>query len=294
MKIKILIIIILLNSFSLFSKEKITDNLNVLNLTVDTQSINTQKKLSSDAINVLIKYGKNKKEWSALNYVLDIRDFSAAEILIDEQLDINVQEKDGYTPAIRLLSLIRLHKEERALLIRLFEKIMMSVNLQLKLQPELNFDLNQGQYLLLSSFWIEDSKHIIKLLLDQYQIDPNFDLNGKPSIQLFIESWHAILNPETLELLLKYGVNLNDVDCFSSFWIAFLPNNNNPEIHAEKFKESIILLISYGANPFITSSTDYKNTGIHQLLKKVLQLQVDNDSNTFKKIIIPFLISLGA
>jgi hypothetical protein len=90
-----------------------------------------------------------------------------------------------------------------------------------------------------------------------------------------------------------FKTNLDKIDCFSPYWIAFLPYDD-VETCIEKFKESVLLLINYGANPFIISEINKNLCGIDQLLKKIMALPNNNDCNYFKKEIVSFLLTLGA
>ena len=85
--------------------------------------------------------------------------------------------------------------------------------------------------------------------------------------------------------------NLNEIDCFSSFWIAFLPDKNI-DLCINRFKQSI--LVTHGANPYILSAMDSNVTGIDQLLRRILKLPNNESNYAFKMEIIPFLIGLGA
>jgi len=94
----------------------------------------------------------------------------------------------------------------------------------------------------------------------------------------------------TIQLLLDFGFDVSDIDCFS--WLGF-PKS------AHEFKEIVLLLISSGANPSRISerrsSIDPQMSQLDQCLRNVMAISdIDVRNKQFKAEIIPFLCDLGA
>jgi hypothetical protein len=247
---------------------------------------------SPEAIEILVKYSNNPLKMTPLNYTIEKGDLHAAKILIDAGLGLNAID-NGATPAIRLLNLIRSSGGQHRIATELFYKILTKgIDFHLTL-PDINLQTNQGQQLLILALWVPNSTDILELLLNHYKIDPNFQIGHKKFIQFLIESQYIILYPDKLQVLLNHLVKLNDLDCFSEFWIYSVPITNIHEYSAN-FKKSISLLINHGANPRRGSTHNPKITAIDKLLKNVIALPQSQEASVFKKEIIPFLVSIGA
>ncbi len=266
----------------------------IINCNTAKSDIGVSSSTSPEVVDILIKYSNNPLKITPLSYAIEKGDLHAAEILINAGLGLNAKEVNGVTPAIRLLNLIRSSNGQNKLATDLFYKILAKgIDFQLPLYPENNLRVNQGQQLLIIALWIPNSVDILELLLSRYKIDPNFEVNNIRFVHFLIGSEYVILYPDKLQVLLKNLAKVNDLDCFSAFWIFFVPKTDIQK-YAANFKVSVALLINHGANPRRPSTKNPQIAAIDQMLKNVMSLPESQEANVFKKDVIPFLLGLGA
>lgn len=235
---------------------------------------------------VIAKYSSNPYGLSPLNYAIDIKDFPAVQSLILGEVGLNSAEilprylpqKYKYTPAVRLsmLSNDPIHADIATYLIKL---LLPKIDLN---YLSGNYGLTQGQELLIDFVNSTRNPHscsLIRILLDEYKIDPNFaiEANRMQPIQFALQ-WP---NLEAITLLLEYGAaTLDNFDCFSKLHCC---------TDTEKFKKSFIFLISNGANYLRNSDINPNLSGIEFLYDRINSLPDIDDIINFKKETIEFL-----
>jgi hypothetical protein len=244
------------------------------------------KDISPQALDAIIKYGNNKEGLSALNYAIAYaHDWEAAEALIEAGIGINTMDytRGNFLPLTPIVSLIDLaghghlpYRENGSRLLRkLIEK---GIDAFLPMKGE----LNQGQYILRETGFLNNAhlNNEVDLFLSKYEIDLNFSSQlGHDPIYRVLES----RNIEGLKILLKYGAKIDDLDCLAHLHLSSSASDD---------KEIIQFLIENSANPFIASDLNHQITSIDQLLKKIINRS--NDYESYKREMLPFLISLGA
>jgi ankyrin repeat protein len=247
----------------------------------------SQESISPEALDAIIKYGKNPYNWSPLNYAIAVTDWKAAGALIDAGIGINTKNGhvgSDYTPIIRLLELAGHghlpYRENATILLR--KIILKGIDISLPMEC----GLTQGQYVLGGTALFYCAPHLnaeLELFLTTYKVNPNFlpATYSMGPMQLALQFPYI----DTVKTLLKYGAKVNEIDCFSRLGLMGT---------SVQTKEMISLLISNGANPLRVSNVDSKMTSIDCLLKRIITLPNDNHYTDYKKEMIPYLISLGA
>lgn len=261
-------------------------NYDSLSMIEDTGLTQRSIKALPNVMDVISKYGNNPHNLSPLNYAIDISDFDAAQSLIEAEIGLNScerlsyrQEKYTYTPAVRL-SIMMVHYPYSETAGSLLKLILPKIDLN-QMHDNYGIPVTQGQRILIclvETFENSKASEIAEILMRDYGVDPNFTFTKYN--RTLIEHASQFSNLENIAILVKYGVNISDFDCFSNFSI----NIKTPD----DYKNFIIYLINNGANPLMISDQDPNMTAIDHLIKNISSMSHEPCPG-FKDEIIPFL-----
>lgn len=281
--------------------------------------------ISEKAMSIILKYSNNPFNISPLMYAIQIQDLDSAEILIREQLLLNLSERIelpstlgtkiyNLPPVLALLRYVELNisQESNDTIAKYLDLIALCVEgLNLKSsynlceykdgRPIAENSTPQGKYLLMRMLgryglmWpLKETSNLLekcfsiaeKLLIKGEGVD---SIYGKSLIEFPLQ----FCDYSMINLLISFGVKVNNLECLSS--LGFSMNSfktyreNDYSKIDEILKKTVLLLKNNGLDFNLPSRINPSISQLDQLIKSVLELEVNSD---IKKDMITFLYSL--